>query len=197
MCSAIVLVATTIAIVTIPPLRLIATHAVLSRVTLLHYEVDGDAVVLEGAVNGRAVGQFSDLLEAHPEIDTIVLRNVTGSIDDEATFEIARVIRARGLATVVPEGGRAESGGVDLFIAGVERHLGEGALLGVHEWQGFTATATDFEPDAPEHQPYLAFYTEMLGSDAFYWFTIRAAPPDGMHHLDRAEIERFGIVTVD
>ena len=179
----------------VPPLRLVATHFVLSRVTLLHYEVDGDTAELKGAVNRRAVAQFSDLLDDHPQVDTIVLRDVTGSIDDEATFDIARLIRSRDLATLVPEDGRAESGGVDLFIAGVQRTIEPGARLGVHEWQGFTSTATNFPRDAKEHDTYRAFYTEMLGAEDFYWFTIHAAPPDGMHYLTAEEIAQFGLVT--
>lgn len=190
--------AAAVTIAAVPPLRLLATHWALSQITLLHYEIEGDAVVLEGAVNRRAVGQFTDVLDDHPDIDTIVLRDVTGSIDDEATFEIARIIRGRGLATVVPDGGRAESGGVDLFIAGVTRRIGHDARLGVHEWQGYTSSATEFPRDAEQHDAYLAFYTEMLGTPAgaaFYWFTLDAAPPRGMHHLTSAEIRRYDLTT--
>lgn len=191
-------VAGSVAIAAVPPLRLVAMHFALSRVTLLHYEIDGDAVEVEGAVNGRSVGQFTRVLDDHPNIDTVVLRNVTGSIDDEATFEIARIIRARGLATIVPEGGLVESGGVDLFIAGATRHVSDDARLGVHEWQGFTSSATDNPTGAKEHDTYVVFYTEMLGAAAgedFYWFTIQAAPPDGMHHLTGAEIDHYGLTT--
>ncbi len=192
---AVVLLAAGLAVAVVPPVRLVATYVVLSRVTLSHFEIEDDTVVMVGAVNGRTPDQFEALLDANPAVDTLELADVTGSIDDEATFRMARIVRERGLATVVPADGRAESGGVDLFIAGVERTVGDGARLGVHEWQGFTSTATDFPRSAAEHDRYLDFYTEMLGAPDFYWFTIEAAPPDGMHHLTPSEIDRFGITT--
>ena len=182
-------------VVFVPPARLMATYAVLSRVELSHFVVDGTTVTMTGAVNGRTPDAFSQLLDENPQVDTLVLAEVTGSIDDRATFEMARSIRRRGLVTVVPEDGLIESGGVDLFIAGTGRMVDDDARLGVHEWQGFTSRATDFGADHSEHDDYVEFYREMLGSDEFYWFTISAAPPDGMHHLTEAEIEQFGLTT--
>ena len=43
--------------------------------------------------------------------------------------------------------------------------------------------------DDPEHQLYLDFYEEMGTPAAFYWYTLRAAPPDDIHWMTEAEID--------
>jgi hypothetical protein len=34
-----------------------------------------------------------------------------------------------------------------------------------------------------------------LGSDAFYWFTLQAAPFDGVYLMNRGDMIRFGLIT--
>jgi len=184
-----------IGILAFTPLPLIALHTVMSNTTMSHFEVDENRLEMTGAINKRSPQQLRDVLDENPQIETVVIAHVEGSIDDNSTYEMARLIRSRQLATEVPSGGLAESGGVHLFIAGVRRSLGPGAQLGVHEWRNFTNAASDYPPDDPIHEPDRAFVEEMLGSDDFYWFTIQAATWKQMHHLTNAEIERFGLVT--
>ena len=35
----------------------------------------------------------------------------------------------------------------------------------------------------------------MLGDDAFYWFTIEAAPADDIYEMSDAEIAEYGLLT--
>lgn len=83
----------------VPTARNLAIYATLSQVTLSHFEVDGSKLEMTGAVNGKSPEQLEQVLDDHPEISTFVLEDVGGSIDDDATFEMARLIRSRGLAT--------------------------------------------------------------------------------------------------
>ena len=64
------------------------------------------------------------------------MQNVQGSVDDEANIAAARLVRERGLNTLIPGSGMIASGGTDFFLAGVKRTVQPGAKIGVHSWTG-------------------------------------------------------------
>ena len=147
-------------------------------------------------------------------IRRIVMEFVPGSADDEANLEAGRLIRERGLETVVPafQFGDAQadnlaeqvaigliaSGGVDFFLAGTTRTLGDGACVGVHSWQASDGTqGSDLAMDDPQHDFFLDYYTDIdfaQGQD-FYFFTLNAAPADGLHFMTLSEFNQFGVAT--
>jgi len=88
-----------------------------------------------------------------------------------------------------------DSGGVDLFLAGVERTMQDGARIGVHSWSDGTNDATDFPRDSLEHDQNRQYIEDMVGSDDFYWFTIEAAPASSIYEMTNDEIVRFGLLT--
>ncbi len=55
--------------------------------------------------------------------------------------------------------------------------------------------AADLPRDDPEHAPYLEYFAAIGISPDFYWFTLEAAPPDGIHYLTPTEMVEFGVVT--
>ena len=61
--------------------------------------------------------------------------------------------------------------------------------LGANSHMACQAACPDLEP-LPCHS-----FEDMLGADDFYWFTIEAAPADGIHIMSNEEIARFGLVT--
>jgi hypothetical protein len=100
----------------------------------------------------------------------------------------------------VPATGSIRSGGVELFLAGVRRRADKGAEIGVHSWSDSDGLqATDYPAGDPVHRPYLSFYADMgMKPDmarAFYDFTNKAAPFDGLHVMTAAEIAAYGLVT--
>ncbi len=164
------------------------------------FALDGNRAVMSGEVGAGTLEQVAHLVNWHPEVDTLVLAGVPGSVDDEAMRSIGRLVREVGLRTEVPPDGFVASGGVDLFAAGVERTVGEGATLAVHAWEDVAAgvAADDIPPGDARHRPYLDYLSEMLGDVAgpdFYFFTINAAGPDDLHLLSDAEIERYELAT--
>ncbi|CAM2007322.1 COG3904 family protein [Acanthopleuribacter pedis] len=156
-------------------------------------------LIMEGVIDSYTPKRLAEVLERNPQITTIVLLDVEGSVDDEANFVAARLVREKGLATHVPANGVIASGGTDFFLAGVKRTIEPGAQIGVHSWaEGFGKAELqggDLAKDHPDHQIYLEYYRDMNIPESFYWFTLEAAPAEGMHWMSREEMEQYGFLT--
>lgn len=163
--------------------------------TPLTFTQDGDSFVLTGEIDGDTQDAFDDALDAAPEVRTLILQSIGGSVDDEANVAFARVVRQMGFTTIVPSDGLVASGGTDLFLAGQTRVLEQGACVGVHSWAAEDFTATDLPRTDPEHDRYLSYYADLGIDPDFYWFTIEAAPADGMHWITADEAARFAVST--
>ena len=177
------------------PLRQIPVIIVMNQIEVTKFEVRGDELWMNGEINSKTLGQFEDVIAENPNITTIVEENVPGSLNDDTMIELAYRVRELGLNTRLLAHSEIDSGGVDLFLAGVERTMDDGAHIGVHSWSDGVREATDYEPDAPEHEKNRKYIEDMLGSDEFYWFTINAAPADDIHRMTNDEIVRFGLLT--
>ncbi|MEM6988966.1 MAG: hypothetical protein AAF721_00670 [Myxococcota bacterium] len=161
-------------------------------------ELDGSIATLDGTLGSLTFAQVEAIVDERPAIDTLVVSDVPGSINDEVNVETGRMVRAAGWSTVVPADGVIASGGVDLFCAGAARSIEPGAQLGVHSWSDGTMDGADYPPRDPAHDAQLAYFTEMLGAPTgpdFYWFTLQAAPADSIHWMTNREIETHQLVT--
>lgn len=167
--------------------------------TALTLTPKGDTFIAEGVIDATTPGVMRNALQAHPQIKTVILQYVPGSVDDEANLEAARMLRANGINTVVPAGGLVASGGTDLFLAGVTRKVGPGACLGVHSWAaggiGDFTLGKDVPKDDPQHQLYLDYYETMGIQQAFYWYTLDAADAENIHYMSNHEITKYGMGT--
>lgn len=162
---------------------------------LTDFTIDGDRLIMSGDINRQTIDEFEEIMEDHPDITTLVEVDIPGSLDDEAMIELSYRVRELGLNTHLTSDSRIYSGGVDLFLAGVERSMEPGAVIGVHSWSDGVKDAIDYPRGSPEHESNRAYIEDMLGDDAFYWFTIQAAPFDGIHEMTPAEIARYGLLT--
>ena len=162
----------------------------------VNFEVVGDKAIMTGVIEKSAIQSVKDLIKNHPEVKTIVMKNVPGSMDDVSNLEASRLVREAGLNTHVPADGMIASGGTDFFCAGVNRRADEGAEIGVHSWwsEGVTDAST-LSKDHPEHQKYIDYYNEMSIPTAFYWFTIQAAPAESIYNMTRDELVKYKLVT--
>jgi len=165
------------------------------------FHVQGTRAVMEGTIGPSTPGRVLRLLLEHPEVDTLVLADVPGSMDDESNLRAARLVRRAGLTTVVPYDGMIASGGVDLFLAGATRRLGPHARVGVHSWaggegpRGEMLQGADLPRDHPEHEMFVEYYADMEVHEDFYWFTLEAAPAEDIHWMTMVELVRFGVAT--
>lgn len=164
------------------------------------FDVQDNVAFMVGPIGASTPEKVRTLIADHPEVTVIVMEDVEGSTDDHANLAAARLVRAAGLGTEVPHGGVIASGGVDFFLAGVDRVVQSGAQLGVHSWAtrgptGAILQGADVPPDDPAHDVYLSYYAEMGIPEGFYWFTLDAAPANGIHWMTADEIGEWGIET--
>lgn len=158
-------------------------------------QLDGPRMVLSGEITSRTPAHFIAALNENPQVKVIVPFDMAGSVDEMAVYRMGEAIRTRGLDTHLTAQSEIYSGAVNLFLAGNRRTIAQGAILGVHSWADGFGEGSSYPRKAREHQGNVAYTREMLGSDAFYWFTLQAAPSDGIHVLTQAEIADFGLVT--
>ncbi|NEO86836.1 MAG: alpha/beta hydrolase [Spirulina sp. SIO3F2] len=162
----------------------------------VEFEVSGKVAVMTGVIDSDIQLEIEDLLEENPQVTTIIMRDVEGSVDDEANLRAARYVRENGLNTHIPNDGLVASGGTDFFLAGVQRTAGPNALIGVHSWSGGGhIEATQLPQNHPAHQKYLNYYRAMGIPTEFYWFTLEAAPSDDIHWMTIEEQKFYRITT--
>lgn len=159
-------------------------------------DVEGNSAYLSGVLGSDLVKQLSDMVRKNPNVTDLVLVDVPGSVDQEATMEGARLIRRLGLNTSIAQTGYVLSGGVDLLLGGVTRSIGAGAGIGVHAWSdGTRIKATNLNVSDPVHAAYVNFYLEMGVPERFYWFSLDAAPADRVYFLSPEEVYDFQLAT--
>ena len=154
----------------------------------LTLQVDGARAIFRGFIDSTAPAKVQSLIDNNPEVKVIVLAYGPGSIDDDANLEAALLVNQAGLGTCVPENGLIDSGAVDFYLAGVVRRLADSAVVGVHSWgaysfDGSVIDGSDLPMNDPAHQSYLNFYQQIGVNADFYWFTLQAAPANGMYNM--------------
>ena len=122
-------------------------------------EVKGSVAVINGHLGSRTYNQLLDLNEKEPQVNTILLQDVPGSLNDAINMQTGRLIREAGYTTQVNSSSEVFSGGVDLFCSGKRRIIESGATLGVHSWccgeNG--EEAVDIPKNDPQHQAQVDF----------------------------------------
>ncbi|MBD3728777.1 MAG: alpha/beta hydrolase [Sphingomonadales bacterium] len=171
-----------------PPAALPATIATYGPFRV----VDGHRAVLAGATDSRSPALFAAMLRDYPGIAVLDMVECPGTSDDWANLKLGRMIRAAGIATHVPAGGSVRSGGVELFLAGAQRQVDDGAEFAVHSWMDiYGRQAKDFAPDAPQNRAYTDYYREMgmtpEGARDFYEMT-NSTPFAQAHWMDADEM---------
>ena len=161
----------------------------------VEFTVVGETAVMNGVIDGEIEDTLKDLLNENPQITTIVMQNVDGSVDDEANLIAAHYVRNQGLNTHIPSSGLVASGGTDFFLAGVKRTAGSNVKIGVHSWSGGSIEAAELPENHIEHKKYLDYYRSMEIPSEFYWFTLKAAPSHDIHWMNQSEIKLYKIVT--
>jgi len=159
------------------------------------FEVKNEIAVMTGTIGPSTPAEVLRLLLMHPEVTTIELKWVPGSMDDLSNLWAMRWVRRHGLNTHVPVGGMIASGGTDFLLAGVQRTVAEGARVGVHSWDGGSVEGRTLPRDHEHHQPYLEVCRAMEVPPEYYWFTLDAAPADGIHWTTREELVKYKMVT--
>lgn len=174
----------------------VAIHGALQPdVGLLKFRAKGGYAYGFGDTDDRSVGMVRKFLNDHPEVHTLVLKKMPGTMDVDMNMRIAREIRKRGLNTHLDTDSFIASGAVDLFLAGNRRTMDCRALIGVHSWSSgrfYYPARIGHDPEQKKHEKFLV---EMGIDPGFYAFSRDAALPSDMYYLKPAEIERYGLLT--
>jgi len=180
-----------------PTLFLVIYH---NNIYTTEFRVEDNKLHMPGLINSYTQEQLKDIFGEHPEIDTIVLGQMPGSIDDGANLEEAAWVAARGVNTYLPQEGSIASGAPNFFLVGKSRVVEEGAVVSVHSWAYWRGiTAQDLPRDDSAHELYIGFY-ESIGwtraqAEDFYFFTIEKAPAEYMYVMTPQEMLATGVAT--
>ncbi|HEY8604047.1 alpha/beta hydrolase [Tsuneonella suprasediminis] len=124
--------------------------------------IDPRRAALVDATDARSPRAFAAMMRAYPQITMLEMVECPGTDDDTANLMVGRMIRAAGLITHVPAHGSVRSGAVELFLAGKERWIDDGAEFAVHSWQdNYGREARDFAADSPVNRAYVDYYQSM------------------------------------
>ena len=166
--------------------------------------IDDNTAELDGIINSASLRDFNAMISAYPDINEIRIINCDGSEDDEINLQLSRLVHQRNTAIHLVEEGLIASGGTDFFLAGSTRTKGNNTRIGVHSWSreddnGNEVEATDFPEGHEFHLPYINYYTSVgftqQQAEDFYYFTINAAPADGIHWMTDQEIAQYEMLT--
>lgn len=161
---------------------------------------DNTTIEMNGTIGSSALNDFNTLEAVFPNITKINIKNCDGSSDDIVNLQLSEKVHQKGINIYLMNNGEIASGGVDFFLAGIQRTKGTNTRIGVHAWAaGENITATDFPVGHANHLPYINYYVSVgftqQQAEAFYYFTINAAPASSIHWMTAAEITQYNIVT--
>lgn len=161
--------------------------------------------VLHGVIGSTTPTVTQTFIDNYPNVTTLVFMQMPGSEDDTANLIAAQKLKNRGYITYLPavnaynDDAFVASGATDMFFAGNKRIMDVGAEVGVHSWSDGVNQATAFPVGHANHLPYINYYVAMglsqADSEAFYYYTINAAPANSIHNMTEAEIEQYKLRT--
>lgn len=154
-----------------------------------------DTLYMKGIIYANTLEDIKSVLDENPQITTLAMQKVGGSIDDEVNLVASQEIRKRNINTYLPENGMVASGGTDMFLAGAKRAAHPTAKLGVHSWSDGEKGGDKYPKDDPSHKKYLDYYKEMNIPTDFYWYTLEAAPANNIHWMTSEEIKKYNVLT--
>lgn len=179
--------------------RLVGLHQPQARKGLASFGpftvLDDTRAALVAETDSYSPADFQKMLRAYPGIAVLEMADCPGTVDDYANLRLGRMIRARGIATHVPDHGSVRSGAVELFLAGATRSAAPDAAFVVHSWIDENGREPDdFGPNDPVNKAYVNYYREMgltgENAAAFYALT-NSVPHDDVLMLGRADLAKF------
>lgn len=160
---------------------------------------DVNTVIMNGEIDSQTPKHWDNYINAFPNTNKIIMKTCPGSSDDQANLKVARTVRMQNVTIHLPADASIASGAVDFFLAGTIRTRETGSQIGVHSWAGDGKEATDFPVGHENHQFYINYYIEMgfsqADAEAFYYFTINAAPAASVHWMTDEEIQQYKLLT--
>ena len=172
-----------------------------SRIRGIFMVLEGNTIIeMNGVIGSSSLSDFNKLYASFPNVNTINIKQCDGSEDDETNLQLSARVHKLNINTHLLDNGLIASGGVDFFLAGIQRTKGTNTQIGVHSWSdGGSVQATDFPVGHANHLPYINYYVSVgftrQQAEDFYYFTINAAPAEGIHWMTNEEITTYKLIT--
>ena len=164
-------------------------------------QLDSTTVQLNGTLGDASLGRLKRYIRQNPEVQTLELGSMPGTINKSMTLVMGRWVRKQGLDTQLTASSWIASGAVDLFLSGRERRIECGARIGVHAWGNTFGDLIISAEDNKnswhvDHQEDIRFFND-LGYDGktLYDFIISSASHDEIHYMTTEEMNRFGFAS--
>lgn len=154
-----------------------------------------DSIYMKGVICSNTLKDIKQTIQQNPQITTLVMENVSGSIDNDINILASLEIKKHNINTYIPKNGIVTSGGTNMFLAGKKRDIHPTAKIGIHSWISKDSMALYFPENHQKHKKYLDYYSKINIQTEFYWYTMKAAPADSIYWMTANEIEKYGIIT--
>jgi hypothetical protein len=90
---------------------------------------DDTTIEMDGVIGSTSLTNFNSLTAAYPNINKINIKNCDGSSDDETNLLLSAKVHQKGINIHILDNGEIASGGVDFFIAGIQRTQGSNTKI--------------------------------------------------------------------
>lgn len=146
----------------------------------------GGVVLLEHSPVGGESAVLDRYLTEHPETKAVLLNSLGGW--SEEALRIAATIKSHNLSTIILNQAVCNSACALIFVAGKERVMEEGAIIGFHQ-------AADLEgnPAPLAHQAVLDDYLKEQGVSNDVIAKARATPHRKLHELNAEQAVKEGV----
>ena len=156
----------------------------------------GDAILLEGAIDGGDAARILKLIKELPQAPTrAILNSPGGSVGD--ALELGRALRLAGMDTELRSGDICYSACPYLLAAGVTRTVPDDAFVGVHQHNFGESTllpAFAAMEDIQRGQGEVMRYLDQMGIDPLLMQHALVTPPDEIYVLLPEELVRYKII---
>ncbi|MCT7376475.1 hypothetical protein [Chelativorans salis] len=149
-----------------------------------------------GSIEPGAAGRLEAELKMHgADVRRISLNSPGGALDD--AIVMARMLRERGIATVVEDGAICASSCPLVMAGGVTRTVGRRALLGLHQF--YIAGDAISDParamaDAQMTTARISRHLNKMGIDPALWLHALDTPPGELYYLSVEDMRRYRLV---
>ncbi len=157
----------------------------------------GNKAILNGKIGMKTYAQIQNILNKHPEINTLILGEILGSVDDKINEEIGQLIKKSNLSTKLIASSKITLGGVKIFLSGNKRIITRGAKIGVNSWDNGGYKGKDLPKDHPIHQYKTPYYDLCLGDKGtdFYFYTLKTNLTNDIIWLNEEQLNTWSIAT--
>jgi hypothetical protein len=157
----------------------------------------GGVLAATGSIDVGSSARLAAELDARGEyVQTVSLNSPGGSLED--AMAMARMIRERDLATLVPDGALCASSCPLVFAGGTTRTVGDKAAIGLHQFYAGTSSLPGPEQamsDAQVTAARISRYLSEMGVDPAMWLHALDTPPRALYYLSAEEMADYKLVT--